>query len=102
MHTRAWISIALASAAVGALAARPVAADGPQFPPWGVTLDYIDQGVAPGEDFFRYGNGGWLKTATIPPDRQVAGVNLELDKGNETKLKDIIASLLAKSDDALT
>jgi putative endopeptidase len=102
MHTRAWISIALASAAVGALAARPVAADGPQFPPWGVTLDYVDQGVNPGEDFFRYGNGGWLKNAVIPPDRQVAGVNLELDKGNEAKLKAIIASLIVKSDDSLT
>jgi putative endopeptidase len=102
MHTRAWSLVALVSAGLGALAARPLAAAGPQFPPWGVTLDYVDPGVSPGEDFFRYGNGGWLKTATIPPDRQVAGVNLELDKGNEAKLKDIITSLLAKPDDALT
>src|SRR5580704_197421 len=102
MHTRAWSLVALVSAGLGALAARPLAAAGPQFPPWGATLDYVDPGVSPGEDFFRYGNGGWLKTATIPPDRQVAGVNLELDKGNEAKLKDIITSLLAKPDDALT
>jgi putative endopeptidase len=78
------------------------AAGAPQFPPWGLTLDYVDSSVAPGADFFRYGNGGWLKSAAIPPDRQVAGVNLELDKGNEAKLKSIIASLLAKSDNELT
>ena len=31
------------------------------FPPWGVTLDYLDASVPPGKDFFRYTNGGWLR-----------------------------------------
>ena len=66
------------------------------FGPWGLSLDYIDTSVKPGDDFFRYSNGGWLKTATIPPDRTVAGVNLELDKGNEEKLQTIMAALEAK------
>jgi putative endopeptidase len=100
VHTR--FHILSTAAALTAVAGLAVAATAPQFPPWGVTLDYIDSSVAPGADFFRYTNGGWLKTATIPPDRQVAGVNLELDKGNEAKLKSIIASLLTKPDNALT
>ncbi len=74
----------------------------PVFGPWGVTLAYMDTGVSPGEDFFRYSNGGWLRSAVIPPDRQFAGVNLELDQENETRLKGIVAELAVKPDAALT
>lgn len=46
-----------------------------------MTLEYLDASGPPGKDFFRYTNGGWLRTATIPPDRRMAGINLELDRG---------------------
>jgi putative endopeptidase len=75
---------------------------GAAFPPWGVTLTYMDASVTPGSDFFRYSNGAWLRTALIPPDRTVAGVNLELDKGNEARLRSIVADLVARPDGALT
>ncbi|MFZ1904520.1 MAG: M13 family metallopeptidase [Steroidobacteraceae bacterium] len=74
----------------------------PVFGPWGVTLADMDTSVGPGSDFFRYTNGGWLKTAVIPPDRQFAGVNLELDKENEARLKSIVAGLAAKPEAALS
>ncbi len=74
----------------------------PEFPPWGVTLSYMDPAVAPGADFFRYSNGAWLKSATIPPDRRTAGVNLELERRNEARLKSIVAGLLARPDSALS
>jgi putative endopeptidase len=92
--------IILALACAGAASAALAAGQG-VFGPWGVALDYIDTSVKPGDDFFRYTNGGWLKTATIPPDRSVAGVNLELDKGNEAKLQSIVADLEAKPETAL-
>ena len=92
-----WVAAALAGVATLALAA-----EAPVFGPWGLSLDYIDASVKPGEDFFRYSNGGWLKTATVPSDRTAAGVNLELDKGNEAKLQTIIAELEAKPAGALT
>ena len=72
------------------------------FPPWGLSLNYVDTSVKPGVDFFRYSNGGWLKMAVIPPDRSVAGVNLELDKGNEARLRSIVTELSAKPDASLT
>ena len=84
MKTLAIVALYCGSIAVAFGAGAP---SGAVFPPWGVTLAYMDPSVGPGSDFFRYTNGGWLKTAVIPPDRQLAGVNLELDKGNEAKLK---------------
>src|ERR1700760_5058302 len=77
-------------------------ANTPQVAPWGVSLSYVDKSVRPGDDFFRHANGGWLKNATIPPDRQVAGVNLEIDKGNETKMTAVIVTLLTKDENSLT
>src|SRR6185437_17067494 len=86
------LAVLFAGVSVAALAAS-----GPAFPPWGLSLSHIDKGVAPGNDFFVYGNGGWLKTATIPPDRSYAGVNLELNKQNEQRLMDIVADLHKKT-----
>ena len=34
----------------------------------------IDPSVVPGDDFFRYANGTWLKKTEIPPDRSSYGV----------------------------
>src|SRR5262245_20354264 len=36
---------------------------------WGVNLDNRDMGVKPGDDFFNYVNGTWLKNTQIPADR---------------------------------
>lgn len=93
---RMFLTLFVTAAALGASASTP------EFPPWGVTLSYMDPAVSPGADFFRYTNGAWLKTATIPPDRRVAGVNLELERRNEAKLKSIVARLAARSDSELS
>jgi putative endopeptidase len=69
----------------------------PAVPPWGVDLSYVDKSVRPGDDFFAYANNGWLKSAQIPADRSYAGVNLEIDKQNEAKLRGIVADLHAKA-----
>jgi putative endopeptidase len=39
----------------------------------GIDLAGIDHAVAPGDDFFAYANGAWIKTAVIPPDRAAEG-----------------------------
>ena len=91
----------IASMLAAVLAVSAFATTHAVFPPWGVTLNYLDTSVAPGADFFRYTNGGWLKHAVIPPDRQAAGINLELNEGNERKLRTIVAALNAKPEAAL-
>ncbi|MGB8601711.1 MAG: M13 family metallopeptidase [Rhizomicrobium sp.] len=90
---------------VGALALLGLGAQGvsaaetgPTVKPWGVDLGYIDNSIKPGADFFAYANNGWLKTDTIPADRSYSGVNLELDLGNEAKLKNILQTLIQKKD----
>ena len=35
----------------------------------GLDLAGMDKSVAPGDDFFRYANGAWLKSTEIPADR---------------------------------
>ncbi len=86
------LALLLAGASTAALAGSA-----PAVPPWGVELSYVDKAVKPGDDFFAYGNGNWLKTAKIPGDRTYAGVNLELNLQNEARLKSIVADLEKKN-----
>ena len=51
-----------------------------QIPPWGVDLGARDLSVKPGDDFFRYADGHWLDTHTIPADRTRWGSFDELDE----------------------
>ena len=46
----------------------------------GVDLAGIDKSVAPGDDFFHYANGAWLKATEIPPDRSAYGTSSILDE----------------------
>lgn len=85
---------ALASSAF--LAAALAQSAGPAVPPWGVEMKYIDASVKPGDDFFAYANGGWIKSDEIPADRSYSGVNLELDRQNEDRLKQLVAALGSK------
>src|SRR6266436_2903993 len=46
--------------------------------PHGLDLAGIDRSVAPGNDFFHYANGAWLKATEIPPDRSSYGPGEQL------------------------
>ncbi len=39
----------------------------------GLDLEGMDRSVAPGDDFFDYGNGGWFRRTEIPADRAAWG-----------------------------
>lgn len=45
----------------------------------GIARDHFDLSVTPGDDFFRYANGGWLSRSEIPADRAAIGVFTLLD-----------------------
>ena len=80
----------------------PVAANPPAIGKWGVDLSAMDTSVKPGDDFFGYVNGNWLKTAEIPPDRSSTGSFQNLRIQSEEKLKDIVDTLEKKPADQLS
>jgi putative endopeptidase len=83
----------LAALAAVLCAGAAFAAGAPTVQPWGVDLSMMDRAVKPGDDFFLYANGAWMKKDVIPDDRSYSGVNLELDKTNEANLKSIVTEL---------
>jgi putative endopeptidase len=62
---------------LAALAACPQ--DGPSQDTHGVVVGNMDRSVKPGDDFYRYANGDWIKRTEIPPDRGRISVFSRLD-----------------------
>lgn len=73
-HTR-WIFTAAMICTTGNLFAASATSPGNAI---GIDLAGVDHGVKPGDDFFRYANGDWLKTAQIPADRSSTGTFLKV------------------------
>ncbi|TLZ37452.1 MAG: M13 family peptidase, partial [Gammaproteobacteria bacterium] len=80
---------ALTPAAGPAAAASPAAAS-PGSVPHGLDLAGIDRAAAPGDDFFRYANGNWLKATEIPPDRSSYGTSAMLAELTTQRTVDLI------------
>jgi putative endopeptidase len=55
----------------------------------------MDRGVLPGNDFFRYANGAWLKTTEIPADRSSYGVWSVLTEQAQQRTRDLLAAAAA-------
>lgn len=58
--------------------------------PNAIDLADLDTTVAPGEDFYQYANGGWIKRTEIPSDRVRYGAFDILQEQTEEKVKDIL------------
>ncbi|HZX69855.1 MAG TPA: M13 family metallopeptidase [Rhodanobacter sp.] len=84
MHRIRWFLTAAVLCGTSSFAAAPAA------PSMGIDLKGIDHSVRPGDDFFRYTNGDWLKTATIPADRSNIGNFYEIYKKTEKHTADLI------------
>ena len=44
----------------------------------------MDRSVKPGDDFFDYANGTWLKQTEIPADRSTYGAGVDRDRARPT------------------
>ncbi|HEX4738026.1 MAG TPA: M13 family metallopeptidase [Allosphingosinicella sp.] len=73
-------------------AAAPVAAQTghAKYGTWGVATADMDKSVKPGDDFFAYAEGTWLRTAQIAPDKSRAGYNYELPDETEIEVRKLI------------
>src|SRR5690348_1278592 len=77
-----------ASAAKPATAATPAPVS--TAPNIGINLSYIDKSVKPGDNFFDYANGDWLKSAQIPADRSSTGAFFDIFEVTEKHTADLI------------
>jgi endothelin-converting enzyme/putative endopeptidase len=87
----------LASAIVAAVPAIALAA-GPRYGTWGVATEDMDRSVKPGDDFFAYAEGTWLKTHPIPADKTGAGYNYELPDEIEQQVRTMVEHVAANPD----
>jgi len=84
---RRLLALALAAATVGgAYAATPAVA--PATKP-DVVADHIDATVKPGDDFFQFANGAWLKSHPIPAEESQWGIGQVVQDELYTKLRKI-------------
>ena len=86
------LSAAGATAAI-ALALAPAWSAGtakPRYGTWGVDYADMDRSVKPGDDFFDFVEGTWLKTHPIPADKSRAGYNYELPDETEVQVRAIV------------
>ena len=95
------LALAFASACTSSSANNPAqstaaatAAPGPQA---GVDLQGMDKSVAPGDDFYAYTNGTWLKTTEIAADRSTAGRGADLTELTTKRTVELISDA-AKGD----
>ena len=81
------------------LAVRDLRAEDPLVtnPPPAIDPAFLDANVKPGDDFFRYANGAWIKTAAIPGDRSGWGIFQEMDERNENILHAILDDCAAQA-----
>jgi len=66
--------------------------------PQNVNLQDMDRSVKPGDDFYRFANGGWLKTTAVPAGQSGYGTSAMLIEKTSERVRRLIAECaLAKS-----
>lgn len=87
MHAQHIRALLAATALISAWSCAHTASAPPSH---GVDLAGMDKSVAPGDDFFRYANGTWLKTTEIPADRSSWGTGAILAEAAYKQTADLI------------
>ncbi|MFC6647016.1 M13 family metallopeptidase [Granulicella cerasi] len=59
----------------------------------GINLENIDHNVKPGDDFYLFANGEWMKNTTIPADRTSVGSFTIVADKTDAQLKQIFADV---------
>jgi predicted metalloendopeptidase len=60
----------------------------------GIVAASMDKAVAPGDDFFAYANGTWVRTTPIPDDRSSIGGFYIADQQRERQTRELLDSIL--------
>ena len=77
----------------GEQAAAPPESPEPTFGTFGIDLTAMDTSVKPGDDFYRYVNGKWISSFTMPADKARYGVFDALRDKSETDVHTLLDEL---------
>lgn len=93
----------LAVLALSSLPALLAAQDAPKahYGGWGVDLADMDRSVKPGDDFYAYAEGTWLRDHPIDADKVGAGYNYDLPDTAELQVRKIVEEAQAHPDSAV-
>lgn len=83
------LSVASLLLAAGLYAYKEDTEQGKKF----IETAYFDSTVKPGDNFFEFVNGGWIKTAVIPPTETSLGSSLDLYNRTKENLRSILDSV---------
>ena len=99
MRSRLYVAAAAALFLMGgstsASGPAPVA-DKPALGTFGIDTTQMDPAVKPGDDFFKYVNGKWLDSFTIPADKASYGMFDRLTDKAEEDVRTLLTELAAK------
>jgi endothelin-converting enzyme/putative endopeptidase len=94
--------VLLIGGALLAFASPAISADQPRYGTWGVETKDMDPSVKPGDDFFEYAEGTWLKNHAIPADKTGAGYNYELPDEIELQVRKMVEAVAANPADPIS
>ena len=83
-----YVFLCLVALGLGVLAQNAPAQD-----VHGIAVANIDRSVKPGDDFYRFANGDWIKRAEIPPDRAGVDVWTKLGDLSNQRMADLIKEI---------
>ena len=89
----------LAAPLLAQTAAAP-SAPKPRYGTWGLELQDMDRSVKPGDGFYHYAEGTWLRTHPIAADKVGAGYNYDLPDEAEQQVRAIVEEAAAHPDTA--
>ncbi len=61
----------------------------------GIDLDGMDRAVRPGDDFFAFANGTWVKKTPIPADRSGYGIDTQVEEVTAQRTAELITATAA-------
>ncbi|MFN7986736.1 MAG: M13-type metalloendopeptidase [Thermoanaerobaculia bacterium] len=96
MSSRRLLALSLAPALLAAACSpaprpAPAAPAAPAPAASGIDLSGVDRSVAPGDDFFAWANGTWMKTTEIPADQSSWGSGGEMTERTAKRTAELIA-----------
>src|SRR6478736_5069653 len=68
------------------------------FGTWGFDISGENAAIKPGDDFFKFANGGWLARTPIPADKTGISIDVLIDDLTEVQLRKIMDEAAHRAD----